>query len=81
MDSLDLDAPKTREIVAAMNRFGFKSVLFVDERNQALLLSARNLPKAQYLCREGLNTYDILRYENIVLSQAAVEKITGAFAK
>lgn len=81
LDNFELEQIKTKDVIALCDRFGWKSVLFVDERNDKLFRSARNIPKVQYLCREGLNVYDILRYENLVISQAAVEQITGALSK
>ena len=81
LQDFELEQIKTRGVVEIAARFGWNSAIFVDERNERLHRSARNLPKFQYLCREGLNVYDLLRYENVVLTQAAIENITGALAK
>ncbi len=81
VDSMELAEIKTKQVKAICSAFGFESAIFVDERNENLKKSARNLPTVQYLAREGLNVYDILRYENIVISKAAVEQITGALSK
>jgi len=81
VEDFSLEEVKTKALASICSSFGWDSVLLVDERNEKLNLSARNLPKVQYLSREGLNTYDILRYEHIVLSKNAVEQITGALSK
>ncbi len=81
IENFEMERIKTRDVVGVCEAFGFESALFVDERNENLQKSARNLQTVQYLCREGLNTYDILRHENLVISKAAVEHITGALAK
>lgn len=81
VEDFELQQIKTKDVVRVCKAFGFDSALLVDERNEKLKRSAKNLPKVQYLCREGLNCHDILRYENVVISRAAVEKITGALAK
>lgn len=81
IDDMELDQIKTARIAEICKKFGWKTALLVDERNERLQKSTHNLPHAQYLCREGLNTYDILRHENLVITQAAVEQLTGALAK
>jgi large subunit ribosomal protein L4 len=81
LDSLELDAIKTKAVSGLVAEFGWGSVLLVDEPNENLRKSARNLQTVRYLSREGLNVYDILRHEHIVITQAAVESITGALAK
>ena len=81
VEDFTLDRIKTKDVADLCKRFGWDSVLMVDERNETLQRSAKNLPRAQYLCREGLNVYDILRYDNLVISRAAVEQITGALSK
>lgn len=50
-----------------------KSSLIVDEAaNQNLRLSARNLAKHQFLPPEGVNVYDLLRHEHLILTKGAV---------
>ena len=39
---------------------------------------AKNLATSQWLAPEGLNVYDILRHETLVLTQAAVEQVEAA---
>jgi large subunit ribosomal protein L4 len=81
IDSLELPEIKTKAIAAVATRFGWNSALFVDENNEHLQKSARNLVKHQFLLRGGLNVYDILRYEHLVVSKAAVQNIMGALSK
>jgi len=50
-----------------------KSSVIVDEAgNQNLRMSARNLSKHQYLPPEGVNVYDVLRHEHLILTKGAV---------
>jgi large subunit ribosomal protein L4 len=81
VEDFELEEIKTGALAEICANFGWTSALLVDECNDKLNLSARNLPTVQYLPREGLNTYDILRYEHLVLSKSALERITGALAK
>ena len=57
---------------------GLKKVLIViDGRNENLELSARNVPGVKVLRAEGLNVYDVLKYENLVLLAPTVKSIEG----
>ena len=49
-----------------------KSTLIVDGANENLRLSARNLQNHSVLPPEGVNLYDLLRHEHIVLTKGAV---------
>ena len=53
----------------------------VDGENANLELSARNLPFVKVLRAEGVNVYDILKYPNLVMTEAAVDQIEGVLAK
>jgi len=53
----------------------------VDGENTNLELSARNLPFIKVLRAEGVNVYDILKYPNLVMTEAAIDQIEGVLAK
>lgn len=78
IQTMDLDAIKTKEIAEFLGRFELSSALLVDVDNRSLSLSCRNLPNAKYLAAKGLNLFDVLKYDHLVLSQDAVEAIEGA---
>ena len=61
----------------AIQKFGLKSVLFIDgpNQNQAFLQAARNIPKCDFLPAVGANVYDILRRDFLVLSREAVQSL------
>ena len=68
--------PKTREALAVLGRFDASKALVVDKgTNETLALSVRNLPKAKYLPAEALNVYDILKYDHLLMSEAAVQHL------
>ena len=81
VDSFDLDAPKTKAVAAFLGKLGSQSALIVDVDNGNLKKSTRNLPKSKYVAAEGLNVYDILNHDKLVLTQAALDpiirKVTG----
>ena len=81
VEDFELAEIKTKALSGICDSFGWSSALLVDGSNDTLQKSARNLTSVQFLAKEGLNTYDILRYENLVLSKSAVEHINGALKK
>lgn len=82
IDSAELDAPKTKDLAVKLKAFGFDSALVIDgaELNSNFALAARNLPKIDVLPSQGLNVYDILRRDTLVLTKAAVAKIEERLA-
>jgi large subunit ribosomal protein L4 len=74
-----LEEIKTRKFKEVMDRFGFKKALFVlDKSNPALEKSSRNLSDIKMIKSEGINVYDLLDHEYIVLLEPTVRMIEGA---
>ena len=72
-----LDKPKTKDFVSSLGVLGLDGkTLIVDSfDNENLMLSARNLQRAKVVNSSGLNIYDLLYHEKLVISQAAVEEL------
>jgi len=82
VDELKLPEIKTRHFAAFMTALGVDSGLFViDGQDDVVEKSARNITKAKVLRVDGLNVYDMLRYEFLVLTKAALAKIEGALSQ
>jgi large subunit ribosomal protein L4 len=82
VNSLELEQISTKGFAAVLDRFELKKALIVvDGENTNLELSARNLPFVKILRAEGVNVYDILKYPNLVMTEAAVDQIEGVLAK
>jgi len=65
-----------------VKRFEFDGVLFIiDQADSMVEFSARNLHNVKVLRADGVNVYDILKYPNLVLTDAAVNEIEGALEK
>jgi large subunit ribosomal protein L4 len=61
-----------------MQALQLKSALIVTEtKNDTLERSSRNVPAVKVLRSEGLNVYDILKYDTLVLLQPAIKTIEG----
>jgi large subunit ribosomal protein L4 len=78
LDGFDLSEIKTRRFVSALKALNLKSALIVTEaQNDHLERSSRNVPKVKVLRSEGLNVYDVLKYDTLVLLQPAIKVIEG----
>ncbi len=73
--------PKTKALAGQFKKLGWSSALIIDgaavEANFAL--AARNIPMIDVLPVQGINVYDILRRDTLVLTKAAVEALTERF--
>jgi large subunit ribosomal protein L4 len=59
--------------------FSLKKALFVvDENNEVLMKSSRNIKNVKMIRSEGINVYDILNHEHLILLEPSVKKIEGA---
>lgn len=78
VESLVLPDPKTKTLLNAMSDLGVaESVLLVDEPvSENLALSARNLPKVKTTLGTALNVFDILKYESLVMTETAFNRVT-----
>ena len=77
IDDFTLEAVKTKRLASVLGTLEVnKSAIIVDDAsNENLRLSARNLPKHQFLPPEGVNLYDLLRHEHLVVTKQAVEAL------
>jgi large subunit ribosomal protein L4 len=77
VDSFTFEAPKTKLVAQAIEALGGGSALLVDAKNETLKKSSRNLPKAKYLATEGLNVYDVLDHERLIMTRSTLDAITA----
>jgi large subunit ribosomal protein L4 len=77
VESFTLDTPKTKLVDKAIKALGGGKALIVDGKNETLKKSARNLPKAKYVATEGLNVYDVLDHERLIMSRATLDAVTA----
>jgi large subunit ribosomal protein L4 len=82
LDSANLAEPKTAALRLKIDNLGLKNALVIagPEVDANLKLAARNIPHLDVLPNIGLNVYDVLRHETLVLTRAAVEAIEARFA-
>ena len=79
VDDLAVDAAKTREMIALLDRLGVDSsvLMLLPERNEMVELSARNLPYVKVQRATNLSVRDLLGYDYIMVTRGAVEQIEG----
>ncbi len=69
----------TRAFKDVVDLFGLKKVLFVlDNDNNFLQKSSRNIKNIKMIRSEGINVYDILNHEHLVLLEPSIKKLEGA---
>jgi len=83
LDSAVLTEPKTAALRAQFAGIGLKNALVIAgaEVDANFKLAARNIPNVDVLPNAGLNVYDVLRRQTLVLTRDAVEAIQARFAE
>jgi large subunit ribosomal protein L4 len=78
LDDLKLDSPKTKAFAQALEKLelGDKTTLLVGtEIEKNLKLASRNLQDVEVTTSDAVNTYQVLRYDRVVFSRGAFEKL------
>ena len=77
VDSIELEEIKTKQMVGVLEALKApkKTLVVDDKKNENLRLSVRNLAKSQFLPPEGVNVYDLLRHEHLVVSKDAAKAL------
>lgn len=81
VDHIDLDTPSTKEMLGFIGKMGVKKPLIVlHEPNDAVSKSVRNIPDARAINVGNINVYDLLNYQNLILTQEAVARIEEVYS-
>ncbi|MBR2783706.1 MAG: 50S ribosomal protein L4 [Firmicutes bacterium] len=81
VDELDFDAPKTKEFARVMNNLDANNALVVlAEGNDNGALSARNIAGIEAVRPDGLNTYNVLYHDKLVLTKDALAAFEEVYA-
>jgi large subunit ribosomal protein L4 len=74
-----MDEIKTKKFKEVLDKFDLKSVLFVLDKSDAVLeKSSRNIKEVKMMRSEGINVYDLIKYDNLVLLEPSVKMIERA---
>lgn len=82
VDNLNLNEPKTKEMVAILNALNAskKPLVVLADWDRNIELAARNIPNTSLAKSVGLNVYDVLNHEQLVITQDAVAKLEEVLA-
>ncbi len=82
VDDLSLPAPKTKEFLKVAAALGLtEALLVVEGEPENLALGIRNLKSFKTLPVKALNVYDVLSYDQLVMTRTALEKISEVLGK
>jgi large subunit ribosomal protein L4 len=78
LDSLTTTDGKTNALSKNLKKLGFEKAVLIDAtENEKTARAARNLPKYRYYSVEGMNVYDLLKYNGVILAKESLEKIAA----
>ena len=83
LEDFNYDAPKTKQYLDMLNNLnmkGQKTLLVLNEANQNIYLSARNLEKTNVTTAANLNTYQIMNAGNILMVESSVKEIENTLS-
>ena len=81
LDELKLDEIKTKKFQAALNNLKVEKALVVmNEKDENVILSARNIPSVKTALTNTINVYDILKYDTVVVTKDALATIEEVYA-
>ena len=82
LEALTLESPKTKEICALLKRLEVqgKVLLVTAELDANICLAARNLQDVEVVSADNMNTYQVVRYPQILITKAAMEKLEQRLA-
>ena len=81
LDAFNLDEVKTKNFAEVMSNLKVdKALVVIEGENKNVVLSGRNIPTVKVSATNEINTYDVLKYETLVVTKAAVEKLEEVYA-
>ena len=81
LDELTLDEVKTKKMQAVLDALKVqKAIIVLPEKDEKVILSARNIPGVMTAVATSINTYDILKYDAVVTTKGGVAKIEEVYA-
>lgn len=82
LDNLTLAAPKTKEMASVLTGLNVerKALIVTADFNEAVALSARNIPGVTVVAADGISVLDVLNHDKLLMTKAAVEKVEEVLA-
>ena len=81
LDELNFDSIKTKKMVSVLENLKInKALVVLEDKNENVVLSARNIPSVRTAFTNTINVYDILKYDTLVVTKDALAKIEEVYA-
>ena len=81
LDELRLEEIKTKEMQRILNNLKVeKAVIVLPEKDEKVVLSARNIPNVATISSDMLSVYDVMKYSTVIMTKAAVASIEEVYA-
>ena len=81
LDELKLDEIKTKKFVEVMNNLNVnKALVVLNEMDANVIASAKNIPTVKTTQTNELNVFDVLKYDTVVVTKAAIATIEEVYA-
>ncbi len=82
MDQLAFAQPKTKEFTAILNnlKVARKALVVTANYEDNVALSARNIPGIKFIAADGINVLDVMKYDKLIITKEAVEKVQEVLA-
>ncbi|WP_078593191.1 50S ribosomal protein L4 [Evansella clarkii] len=82
LEGLNFETPKTKEMLNTLSGLSVekKALVVTADYNDAVALSARNIPGVKFITAEGVNVLDLLNHDQLIITQDAVKKVEEVLA-
>ncbi len=81
LDELKFAEPKTKEMIAVLNNLNIgKTLVVIDENDKNVVKSVSNIPTAKCTLVSTLNVYEMLKYDNLLVTEASLAKIQEVYS-
>lgn len=84
IDELIIEKPRTKDMISILKNLGLegeKTLIVLPEKNENVMLSARNIPGITVKRASDLNPYEVAVHKRLLMTKQAVEKLAGAGGK
>ncbi len=83
IDKISLDKPSTKALKSKVRAFTDqgKFLIVLSQKDENIMLSTRNLKEGKYLLAEGLNVYDMLNFDTLLVTKQALLMIQEAYKR
>ena len=83
LDQLTMERPKTKEFATILNNLKVdrKALVVAADYDDNIALSARNIPGVKFVAAEGINVYDVLAHDKLIMTKEAVAKVEEVLAQ